>query len=355
MSIIFSKENICLIDHMDFVTKCYSNVREKNNTKHYTLTPKLFSIKRKSIIAPSKQFRKRKHNDNVLEEALTIQAIYNNLIASLPTGLKTAVKTKYNTMDASSLRDFSKNLFESTDYDHKDTSGGNNSEVPLICQIEGSDFLVPGKCRFKCGCVKEECKKLDGNKYDIVIADPPWWNKYIRRLKKAAIKLSYSMMYNEEIASIPINNLFSDTTLIAVWCTNSPSNINSVKELIFPKWGVEYVTTWYWLKLTIDLEPICPFSSGSKKQPYERLIMGRRGDLKVPKNVVFASIPSSLHSHKPPLNDLFTYYNISTEGPHVLELFARYLLPNTTSVGYEPLKWQNLALYVEVDNKKNNV
>ncbi|XP_038211160.1 N(6)-adenine-specific methyltransferase METTL4 isoform X2 [Zerene cesonia] len=198
--------------------------------------------------------------------------------------------------------------------------------------------------RFLSGCVKEQCEKLSGNKYDIVIADPPWWNKYIRRLKTANDKMGYSMMYNEDIASIAISELLSDTCIVAVWCTNAPSNIKAIKDIIFPKWGVEYVTTWYWMKLCIDLEPICPFSGGCKKQPYERIVIGRIGDVKVPEDLLVASIPSALHSHKPPLLDLLSPHIPNAE-PKVLELFARYLLPNTTSVGYEPLKWQHLSLY----------
>lgn len=43
------------------------------------------------------------------------------------------------------------------------------------------------------------------------------------------------------------------------------------------------------------------------------------------------------------------------ENPQTLELFARYLLPNTTSVGYEPLKWQHISLFEDLhENKKEN-
>lgn len=110
------------------------------------------------------------------------------------------------------------------------------------------------------------------------------------------------MMYNEDIASIPIKNLLTDNSLVAVWCTNSPSNISAVKDQIFPNWGVEYVATWYWLKVTVNLEPICSFGTGSRKQPYERLILGKVGNIKdVPDGYMVVSVPSALHSHKPPL------------------------------------------------------
>ncbi|CAB3228968.1 unnamed protein product [Arctia plantaginis] len=201
---------------------------------------------------------------------------------------------------------------------------------------------------FHCGNVIEQCQKLKGKKFDILIADPPWWNKYIRRLKCANDKLSYSMMYNEDIASIPVKELLSENCLVAVWCTNAQSNIDAVKNLIFPKWGVEYITTWYWLKLTVDLKPVCAFGSGCKKQPFERVILGKVGNVKdIPHSKMIVSVPSALHSHKPPLLDILSPF-VNTENSQTLELFARYLLPNTTSVGFEPLKWQHISLFEEI-------
>lgn len=109
------------------------------------------------------------------------------------------------------------------------------------------------------------------------------------------------MMYNGDIASIPVKDLLSPTCLVAVWCTNAPSNIKAVKNIIFPQWGVTYVTTWYWLKVTVDLKPVCPFGTGYMKQPFERIMIGRVGDVEVPENQLIVSVPSALHSHKPPL------------------------------------------------------
>lgn len=109
------------------------------------------------------------------------------------------------------------------------------------------------------------------------------------------------MMYNEDIASIPVKYLLSPNCLVAVWCTNSPSNIEAVKKVIFPQWGVTYITTWYWIKVTMDLQPLCQFGSGFMKQPYERIMIGRVGDIDVPESRLVVGVPSALHSHKPPL------------------------------------------------------
>lgn len=62
------------------------------------------------------------------------------------------------------------------------------------------------------------------------------------------------------------------------------------------------------LQVTETGEPICKFSNlKCKKQPYERIIFGcrveRSAKYKNPdSNKLVISIPSSIHSHKPPLS-----------------------------------------------------
>ncbi|XP_047536308.1 N(6)-adenine-specific methyltransferase METTL4 [Vanessa atalanta] len=345
MSILFSENNLVLIDHINFISKIYEGVsHNKQEKSNYTLIGKLFSINNSKQKGNKKRPREC---SQIIEEASHVKQMYNDLYEKIPIQIKQNIRDKYNLLETSLVRDLSRKYFECTLFDHKGLNGGNNSDGPLCCKVKDDYFLIPPKARFLCGCVKEQCQKLKTNKYDIVIADPPWWNKYIRRLKGANDKLSYSMMYNEDIASIPLKDLLSKNSLIAVWCTNALSNINAVKNIIFPEWGVEYVTTWYWLKVNIDLAPLCEFSAGCKKQPYERVIIGKVGEVKnIPCDLLLASVPSALHSHKPPLLDLLTPC-MDVKEVKILELFARYLLPNTTSVGYEPLKWQHISLYEE--------
>lgn len=342
------KNHFYIIDHVAYINKLYIQVKTKEcNNVSYQLMTKLFSIIGN---IKTKHKRKRIHcSQSLHEETYKVKELYQKFVSNIPENLKSEIETKYNILSTSQVKDLAKNLFETTTFKQERISGGNISDVSLKCTVNNEDFLIPPKSRFLCGCVKEQCRKLDGSKFDIIIADPPWWNKYIRRLKNANEKLSYSMMYNEDIASIPVKNLIAPNCLVIVWCTNSPSNIAAVKEKIFPSWGVDYVATWYWLKVTVDLEPVCPFGVDGIKQPYERVIVGKVGEVKnIPECMLLVSIPSALHSHKPPLLDLLKQF-VNVENPQVLELFARYLLPNTTSVGFEPLKWQHISLYEVVN------
>ncbi|XP_045452314.1 N(6)-adenine-specific methyltransferase METTL4 [Melitaea cinxia] len=333
MSILYRENNFVLIDHREFISNIYKGVTDRKDSLkdvNYTIISKMFSIK-----------NCKKYNNKRPRKS-------NEVIKEIPSDVKQSINNQYNLLDTSSVRDLSRTYFESTIFNHLGINGGNNSNVPLQCEVKGEYFLIPNNSRFFCGCVKEQCQKLAGNKYDIVIADPPWWNKYIRRLKGANDKLSYSMMYNEDIASIPVKELLSNNSLVVVWCTNAPSNINAVKDIIFPEWGIEYVTTWFWLKVNIDFEPLCKFGAGYEKQPYERVIIGKVGEVEdIPSDLLLMSVPSALHSHKPPLVDLLKPY-LNVKEVKIIELFARYLLPNTTSIGYEPLKWQHISLYEEI-------
>ncbi|CAH2089399.1 unnamed protein product [Euphydryas editha] len=349
MSILYRENNLVLIDHRKFISNIFKGVINKKDCLkevNYTIASKLFSIKN---YKKNKNNKRSRESNRIIEEASMVKQMYNEILQKIPLGVKLSINDQYNLLETSFVRDLSRAYFESTVFNHLGLSGGNNSDIPLLCKVEGEYFLIPDNSRFFCGCINEQCKKLKGNKYDIVIADPPWWNKYIRRLKGANDKLSYSMMYNEDIASIPVKELFSSNCLVAVWCTNAPSNITAVKNIIFPEWGVNYVTTWYWLKVNIDLDPLCEFGAGFEKQPYERVIIGKVGEVEnIPCDLLLMSVPSALHSHKPPLLDLLKPC-MNVEEVKVLELFARYLLPKTTSVGYEPLKWQHISLYEEIE------
>ncbi|PSN46164.1 hypothetical protein C0J52_20929 [Blattella germanica] len=103
--------------------------------------------------------------------------------------------------------------------------------------------------------------------------------------------------------------------------------------------------------VTHEGKPVCHFSPPPGKQPFEQIVFGRRKggkrDQPLPEaNKLLVSVPSAIHSHKPPLTDLLAPY--LPPKPQRLELFARYLLPGWTSWGYEVLKLQHYSLYKEL-------
>ncbi|XP_062545368.1 uncharacterized protein LOC134211962 isoform X2 [Armigeres subalbatus] len=104
--------------------------------------------------------------------------------------------------------------------------------------------------------------------------------------------------------------------------------------------------SWFWTKVTEHGMPVCSFNETTKKQPYERLFIAVSSDSSIkniPRERYIFSVPCAIHSNKPPLLDLFA--DLLPERPKCLELFARNVYPNFTSIGTEVLKLQNSRLF----------
>lgn len=92
-------------------------------------------------------------------------------------------------------------------------------------------------------------------------------------------------------------------------------------------------------------EAICEFRP-EHKVPFESLIFACKKESfeifsgRIPNNYCIISIPNANPSRKPPikaiLNELEFY-----ESKLCLELYSRYLLPETLGVGFEVLKFQD--------------
>lgn len=62
--------------------------------------------------------------------------------------------------------------------------GGNDSTEPVIVELNGTRHVIPPKCTFSNTNIQnvDRIESTDG--YDLIVMDPPWWNKYIRRSRK---------------------------------------------------------------------------------------------------------------------------------------------------------------------------
>lgn len=64
-------------------------------------------------------------------------------------------------------------------------SGGNSSLELVVSKVDNTEILIPPNCRFyndDIHCI-HEIKQLDET-YDLIVMDPPWWNKFVRRTKQ---------------------------------------------------------------------------------------------------------------------------------------------------------------------------
>uniref|UniRef100_A0A0A9ZE37 Methyltransferase-like protein 4 n=2 Tax=Lygus hesperus TaxID=30085 RepID=A0A0A9ZE37_LYGHE len=378
MSIICRTDKGWVISHYDYTKKIYTNVLSHSGVIDLTCNKNLFQIltplmrdqearnfiknlsEKEYVLSREVKMKKRPrsasfdHEINIIELALKdliVEArknghllhsptekdyLENNLLARSTADLYVTPHVVYDDCDSQS---------ESSNRDSS-FSGGNSSGDPQIAQIRGRSYVIPPNCSFVCSQVENIVKELDGKQFDFILIDPPWWNKSIRRKRAKLSNKGYSMLYNSEIEKIPISNFLKGSGLVGVWCTNAPSHIEAVTEQFFKSWGLKYVATWYWMKVTQGGEAIRPFGSQTEKRPYERIMFGCSGDRRYknpPPDMCVVSVPSAIHSQKPPLVEVLQEY--LPDQPACLELFARYLLPGWTSLGNQVIDLQHLSLY----------
>ncbi|XP_010132511.1 PREDICTED: methyltransferase-like protein 4, partial [Buceros rhinoceros silvestris] len=230
----------------------------------------------------------------------------------------------------------------------------NSSSLAKIVVLMGQKYLVPPKSRFLLSDVSSLrpalCYK---KKYDVIVIDPPWENKSVKRSNR------YSHLSSWQIKQIPVPALAAPGCLVATWVTNRQKHLRFVKDELYPHWSVEPLAEWHWVKITRAGEFVLPLDSLHKK-PYEVLVLGRvQGDASealrksgdvppVPEHKLIVSVPCVLHSHKPPLAAVLAEF--TRPGVECLELFARNLQPGWTSWGNEVLKFQHVDYFTPLQN-----
>lgn len=337
MSIVYENEKGFYISHKDYIDKLYMNIDGWNYSLNEKLFKILFPYKKKKRSTISKQSQNKIHGDLNIRENF-IQFI-EEFKQKFPFFENSTVGENKEALEAAefALQESSRNLVVN--------SFGSNIGSSQVQEINNSCYLFPENCEFYCKDTSEISASLQNRQFDAILLDPPWWNKYIRRKRKKSTD-GYKMMYNADLKNIPVECLLRENGLVVVWCTNSSQNLEELINDIFPKWQVRFVAKWYWIKITKSGDPICDFSDLPRKQPYEKIIFGAKRSFQLPENgKLVVSIPSAIHSHKPPLIDLLKLY--LPEKPLCLEIFARYLLPNFVSYGNEVLKLQHDSLFTK--------
>lgn len=87
--------------------------------------------------------------------------------------------------------------------------------------------------------------------------DPPWTNRFIKRKRKSSSLFGgcYRTMDSDDdslLRSMPVADLCLQSSLVAVWCTNSPTHLDRLINDLLPKWGLQYEATWFWIKVCIE-------------------------------------------------------------------------------------------------------
>lgn len=184
--------------------------------------------------------------------------------------------------------------------------GENNLNLGKVVTMGKNCFIIPPNCKFFNKKIQEleSCLPPNDNKFDFIVIDPPWKNRYIKRVKKTTNNQGYFTMSNDEICDIPLENYIKNTSIVIIWCTNSETHIKAIKEMFLAKWHLKLLATWQWVKVDKNGELFCAID-GNKK-PFEQIFITTHQDntkfdgLIENESLIFSQ-PSSIHSHKPPL------------------------------------------------------
>ncbi|KAG5268434.1 hypothetical protein AALO_G00212550 [Alosa alosa] len=228
----------------------------------------------------------------------------------------------------------------------------NSFDHSCAVTLMGERYLLPARCRFLLSDITRTQPLLNcGEKFDLIVLDPPWENKSVKRSSR------YSFLPSTQLKQLPVNLISSPECLVVTWVTNRPRHQRFVKEELYPHWGVKPLAEWLWVKVTQAGDFVFPLDSPHKK-PYEVLVLGRyhcdknvttstfsKSETPLPDQRLIVSVPSTLHSQKPSLSAVLKPY--ISPNPKCLEMFARSLHSDWTSWGNEVLKFQHISYFTK--------
>jgi N6-adenosine-specific RNA methylase IME4 len=92
-------------------------------------------------------------------------------------------------------------------------------------------------------------KPLPNKKYQIIYADPPWYERGAGKCKRGADK-HYALLKTKEIMKLNVKDITADNAHLYLWVTNNhlQDGLNVMKA-----WGFDYKTMITWAKDRIGL------------------------------------------------------------------------------------------------------
>ncbi|OIT30375.1 PREDICTED: methyltransferase-like protein 2 [Nicotiana attenuata] len=235
----------------------------------------------------------------------------------------------------------------------------NEGSCDIEAELFNHKFIIPKRSCFYMSDLRQIENLISADSdcgFNLIVIDPPWENG------SAHQKLRYPTLPNRYFLSLPVKQLcHTYGALVALWVTNREKLRGFVENDLFPKWGVKYAASFYWLKvkangmMTGELDLF-------HHRPYECLLLGycdgKETDSDnitrlnpIPDNRVFVSVPGD-YSRKPPLGELLLDYVPGSRPARCIELFAREMIPGWTSWGNEPLHFQDSRYFVSKEKEK---
>lgn len=244
---------------------------------------------------------------------------------------------------------------------------------------ETIDYTIPPGSSFVLGTISasQPCPHLDiapihglspeTDKCNIIIFDPPWPNRSVRRSSQYQ---THGYLEMDSLIAIMQRTIlthlnFSAETkkekkkaIAGIWTTNNAKS-RQATYTAFERTGLEVFEIWIWIKITENGELVSPLD-GLWRKPYEVLFLGRPKDdnddgekrkNQEPLKRIIAAVPDE-HSRKPNLKEileiLFFHIDgdeaqaspaVATQHYTALEVFARNLTAGWSACGNDVLKF----------------
>lgn len=249
---MYNCKEFAFISHEQFIDEIFKNVSDNatNKTKSFVIKKELFHINKPFGL------RKKKVNSSQIivhpnwqqfvAEVKRVQELFSKFQSHF---IFKELNVSSDNLDAvNAAGEIYKKCEENP---LSKAYGGNNSQDAITVKINDANYLIPCNCQFYCQDVINMEKYLTGDKYDLILLDPPWWNKFIRR-KRIKSGHGYKMIYDEEVKKLPVEKLIKTNGLVVVWCTNSLQHFLYLIDEIFPKWNIDFIGKWYWIKVNMS-------------------------------------------------------------------------------------------------------
>ena len=268
MSIVkhFEDDGVWIIDHKEFVRKSYSEFgvfRSKN----------IFEVKSQFLmdgqaekvanemegqISNSKR-KKRK----LVEEGK--QSLESEFVRKKFEKIKVSIQDFFDPPPTSevvrennrNLRKIVSELQQSSNFQIGQCSGENNSDICQKIKIGETKFVIPPKSRYFVDDLINFDSNIFEQKFDLILMDPPWENKHVKRVnerdRKKARKLGYDLLSTDSMSTLLSNVVVKCLTpvsgLVLIWCTNSEKQQKAILDWS-KNWKLQLKAKWFWLKVS---------------------------------------------------------------------------------------------------------
>ena len=166
---------------------------------------------------------------------------------------------------------------------------------------------------------------LPAGAWNVLLADPPWRYEANSTLPAYFIENYYPTLTLEEICALEVPA--ADDAVLFLWAT-APKLADALR--VMAAWGFEYRTNAVWVKERIGMGYYF-------RGRHELLLVGRRGDMPVPKDTCRADsvieAPRRRHSEKPAV--VYELLELMYPSAARLELFARAPRPGWDRWGWD--------------------